>query len=261
MAGNQIRTVLLEVVDELSKIASARNAALQSTWILQEVWNRSNLGSNMNIDDERTLLTHYHDLFRIGYLAWGHDLGNHAPPFCHVTEQGKKALANVSRDPANPDGYLQSLNGRVALSPIAKSYVTEALSTYNTGSFKASAVMIGVAAESIVLDLRDILSVRIDSLGQPNPSKLGDWKVKTVLDAIEDLIIQKKKDIPKGLYERFDSYWSAFTQQIRTVRNESGHPISIEPVSQDMVHASLLIFPELAVLAKDLADWINTSYT
>jgi hypothetical protein len=255
MVGNQIRAVLLEVVNELSKV---NNAALQSQWIIQQVRSRMNLGDN--IDDQRAILTHYHDLFRIGHLAWGHDLINSDPPFCHVTEQGRKALANVSRDPANPDGYLQSLNGRVVISPIAKSYVTEALSTYNSGSFKASAVMIGVAAESIVLDLRDTLSARMDSLEKPKPSKLADWKIKTVLDAIEDLFTQKKNDIPKGLYEHFESYWSAFTQQIRTVRNESGHPISIEPVSQDMVHASLLIFPELAVLAKDLTTWINASY-
>lgn len=255
MVGNQIRAVLLEVVNELSKV---KDAALQSQWIIQEVRKRIKLGDN--IDDQRALLAHYHDLFRIGYLAWGHDLLNSSPPFCHVTEQGRKALANVSRDPANPDGYLQSLNGRVVISPIAKSYVTEALSTYNSGSFKASAVMIGVAAESIVLDLRDTLSARMEYLGQPKPNKLADWKIKTVLDAIEDLLTQKKKDIPKGLYEHFESYWFAFTQQIRTVRNESGHPISIEPVSQDMVHASLLIFPELAVLAKDLTAWINTNY-
>lgn len=255
MDGNEIRKVLLEVVDELSK---RPNTHLQSGWILQETVSKLVLGRQ--IEHQRALLTYFHDLFRLGHLAWGSDLSNTDPPFCHVTEQGRKTLANISRDPANPDGYLQSLNAKVSLSPITRSYVTEAVSTYNSGCFKASAVMIGVAAESIVLDLRDSLSTRMDNLKKPKPPKLADWRMKTVLDAIEDVLTQKKSDMPKELFERFESYWPAFTQQIRTSRNESGHPKSIEPVSQDTVHASLLIFPELAVLAKDLTAWITAIY-
>lgn len=256
MDGNQIRKVLLEVVDDLSK---RPDTFLQSGWILQETVKKLNLGKN--IDHERALLTYFHDLFRLGHLAWGANLANSDPPFCHVTEQGRRTLANISRDPANPDGYLQHLDAKHSLSPIARSYVNEALATFNSGCFKASAVMIGVAAESIVLEVRDILSARLESLAKSSPKELMDWRVKTVLDAIEKLLGPKKKTMPNPLYERFESYWPAFTQQIRTVRNESGHPLNIDPVSQEMVHASLLIFPELAVLAKDLTAWINTSYT
>ncbi len=35
-----------------------------------------------------------------------------------------------------------------------------------------------------------------------------------------------------------------------------GHPTSVEPVTPDTVHASLLIFPELARLANSLAHWV-----
>jgi hypothetical protein len=255
MDGNQIRKVLLEVVDELSK---RPHTVLQSGWILQETQSKLALGNQ--IEHQRALLTYFHDLFRLGHLAWGSDLLNANPPFCHVTEQGRRTLANISRDPANPDGYLQYLVAKHSLSPITRSYVIEALSTYNSGCFKASAVMIGVAAESIVLEVRDILTTRLDSLERSKPKELMSWRVKIVLDAIEKLLSPKKKDMPKSLRERFESYWSAFTQQIRTIRNESGHPISIEPVSQDTVHASLLIFPELADLAQDLTAWINESW-
>lgn len=37
----------------------------------------------------------------------------------------------------------------------------------------------------------------------------------------------------------------------------SGHPTSIEPVTPDTVHASLLVFPELAALATSLRDWVS----
>jgi hypothetical protein len=34
-----------------------------------------------------------------------------------------------------------------------------------------------------------------------------------------------------------------------------GHPVSVDPVTPDTVHASLLIFPELATLAEALFQW------
>jgi hypothetical protein len=60
----------------------------------------------------------------------------------------------------------------------------------------------------------------------------------------------------RELREPFEAYWSAFAQQIRTTRNEAGHPISVDPVTPDTVHASLLIFPELARLANNLSRWV-----
>ncbi len=256
MDVNTIRKILLEVVDDLSK---RPNTLLQSGWILQETVKKLDL--KPHIDHERALLTCLHDLFRLGHLAWGANLSNPIPPFCHVTEQGRRTLSNIGRDPANPDGYLQYLSKMSPLNPITKSYVIEALSTYNSGCFKASAVMIGAASESTVLELRDSLSARIDGLGKPKPKELIDWRVKTILDGIEKAISIKTTEMPKGLYERFDSYWPAFTQQIRTVRNESGHPKSIDPVSHETVHASLLIFPELLFLASDLINWIDNYYS
>lgn len=67
--------------------------------------------------------------------------------------------------------------------------------------------------------------------------------------------------MPRPLAEMFNAYWAAFTQQIRTSRNDAGHPNSIAPVSHEIVHASLLIFPELAKLASELRTWIGAHYT
>jgi len=61
-----------------------------------------------------------------------------------------------------------------------------------------------------------------------------------------------------ALFERFEANWPAITHQIRTARNEAGHPVSVEPVTPEEVHASLLIFPELAALAGQLATWTGT---
>jgi len=60
----------------------------------------------------------------------------------------------------------------------------------------------------------------------------------------------------RELREPFEAYWPAFAHQIRAARNDAGHPTSVDPVTPDTVHASLLIFPELAVLANGLSRWI-----
>lgn len=253
MDGNELRRALLQVVAE-----RAGSPNLQPASVVNAVAQRVKLGHG--IDAEQALLTFWSDLFRSGYIAWGYNLDNANPPFCHITERGRRVLANVSRDPANPAGYIAHLKKGASLNPIAESYLVEALETFNGGHFKSAAVMIGAASESLVLHLRDALVNRISELNQPAQSKLSDWRIKTVLSAIEDSLTAKKKDMPVKLFEAFESYWPAFTQQIRAVRNDSGHPTSVAPIDEPTVHASLLIFPELARIAADLQAWLKTSY-
>ena len=120
---------------------------------------------------------------------------------------------------------------------------------------------VGAASESLVLIIQDALISKMDSLGISIPHNLRDWRIKKIIDAIENVLRQRKSIMPTKLYESFEAYWSSFTHQIRTVRNESGHPSSIDPVTQDTVHASLLIFPELAILVDKLKDWIDNSFS
>jgi len=75
------------------------------------------------------------------------------------------------------------------------------------------------------------------------------------------MITAKKSSLPTPLFERFEANWPAFTHQIRTARNEAGHPVTVEPVTAEEVHASLLIFQELATLAKQVQEWIHTNYS
>jgi hypothetical protein len=203
----------------------------------------------------------WHDLFRIGLLAPGYDLSNSVLPFCHLTTLGRKSLENFSRDPANPDGYLKYLADKVALSPVAQSYVTEALRTYNAGCHKSSAVMLGGAAESLVLDLRDTVVGLMQAKELVVPKDLADWRIKKVLDAIEKEFVQHGAKMPQELRDAFQSLWPAFTHEIRLARNDAGHPVSVEPVTPETVHANLLLFPQMAVLAKELMFWAKQSYS
>ena len=111
---------------------------------------------------------------------------------------------------------------------------------------------------SIVIPLPALAAVttKLQSLGHSAPSKLSDWRIKIVLDALYAYLESKKSDFPRGLREEFEAYWNAFGQQIRTTRNDAGHPTSVDPVTEDSVHASFLIFPEQAALSKKLNEWI-----
>lgn len=185
------------------------------------------------------------------------NLANPDPPFFHLTERGRQALQNLTRDPSNPAGYLRHLSSIATLDPVASSYLSEGLDCYVAGLFKAAAVMTGAAAERIILGVRDAVVQKLTSLSRTVPTQLNDWRIRVVSDAFDRFLEGYKTQFRRELREEFDAYWSAFTQQIRATRNDAGHPESIEPVTPDTVHASLLIFPELARLASGLTSWVT----
>ena len=257
MSEPDIRSILLKIVSEKDEYIrqDPMRASLEQGSILQEVQKLS--GWSQSDEMQKAILTYWYDLFRNGILSWGYNLSNPDPPFCHVTAHGRKVLENISRDPSNPDGYIAFLTRNANLDSIALSYIEEALKTYNSDCITASSVMVGAAAERLVLNIQASLIDRMESLEAKIPKDLKDWRAKKILGAIESVLRQRKKKIPTSLFESFEAYWPAFNHQIRTARNESGHPVSIQPVTPDRVHASLLIFPELRILADKLKSWIE----
>ena len=253
----QFQRILL---DAAAEHAQRSPEGIQQYAILRNVAERLGIRFG-DTDAEQVLLAAWSDLFRNGHLAWGHNLLFPDPPFVHLTEQGRTALQRISRDPANPDGYLSYLRGRVSINPIAESYIIEGLRTYNTNCFKAAAVMVGAAAESVILQLRDTLVAQMRQAGKSIPGKLEGWGIKTALDAVHDELEPHRQNMPRSLAESFLSLWPAFAGQIRLARSDAGHPIGIEPVTSGIVQAQLLIFPELAMLASELGAWIMSTYT
>lgn len=214
-----------------------------------------------NLEREQVLLTLWHDLFRTGYLAWGHNLNNADPPFFHLTDKGRRWLEHYSRDPVNPTGYLAYVATQAKLNPVALAYLAEAVKTYNNDCIKSSVVMTGAAAECVSLDLRDVLVTKLKNLGQKVPANLEDQRIKRVLDQMEQLLDMKKADMPPKLRDAYESHWAAVVHQIRRARNDAGHPQNIDAVEDETAHASLLLFPELAKLYSELSSWVSNSYT
>lgn len=244
--SEDIRETLLTIIKEQSAINQ-----LEASSILREA------GRRLAGVNQQSILTQWYDLFRTGYLSWGFNLSNPNPPWCHLTERGRSSLEKISRDPGNPAGYLRHIYSIADLNPVAKSYLEEGLECYVSSYYKAAAVMIGAASESLVLDLRDFVITKLDLLSRPYPKDLNDWRIKKIIDALKSYFDGDKKHFEPQLREEYEAYWMAFTQQIRATRNEAGHPTSVEPITGDTVHASFLIFPELAKLENKLRKWID----
>jgi hypothetical protein len=193
-------------VSAAHRFGSDRSSNLQSGTVLREA--SVELGIRGNHVLEQALLTQFHELFRTGYLAWGVDLSNPDPRFFHLTEQGLKTLAQLSADPGNPRGYLSRLDAIAAVNPIARSYLEEGLHCYVADHYKASAVMIGAAAESVVLELRDAVVARLQALDQDIPRELLDWRIGRILHGLKS-IFDRKLGPSQSLKSEYEAYWSA----------------------------------------------------
>lgn len=249
---NDIRRVMLEVLSEASASEQVPN-------ILEKVIRNLDIKPREK-QKEQAVLTVWHDLMISGYVAYGTDIENVKFPFFHITDKGRAILKQVSRDPTNPDGYYSYLTSRASLNSVALSYIEEAVNSFNNGCIKAAAVMVGVAVESIILEIRDNLVSKMKAAGRSPSSKIKDWKIKTVIDGLKKEFEMKQKEMPDKLNEACQAYFPAFTHQVMTTRNDAGHPASLGNVTFETVHASLLIFPELANLSIQLNEWISTNY-
>ena len=256
-----IREALIAEIHEREPTTQI-DATLQQRSVLEGAARK--LGVLHNQAFEQALLTEWGDLFRTGLLAWGLNLSNPNPPHFHLTNRGREALRNWTRDPSNPAGYLRHLYTMTKLDSVAASYLKEGLECYAAGFYKAAAVMVGGAAEKVILNIRDAIADRLISLDRvplPKGIEAEVWRIKSVTDAVRKFFDEHKGkkagQLGVELGGAFDGYWSAFTLQIRAARNDAGHPTSVDPVTSDTVHASLLIFPELAKLAENLAQWVR----
>src|ERR1700691_994676 len=98
-----IREALLSEI-KACEPKSQTDTPLQQTSVLNGVQAKIGRGH------DEAILTQWGELFRTGLLAWGLNLSNPNPPFFHLTERGRAALANLWQDPSEPVGYLRHLS-------------------------------------------------------------------------------------------------------------------------------------------------------
>jgi hypothetical protein len=225
------------------------------------------IGEGTHLDDANDLLVLevIDDLFRAGILGWGATtapteggpIPASGPPFFHVTQRGRQIAAKPSRDPSDRYGYVAALRSESPLDSITESYVVEALEGYNAGCFKSAAVMIGGASERLILNLRDVVVARLNTLGKPHSSRLSDWRIKTVRDDLTALFGHptQQAGMSGDFRPRYAMYWPSLSESLRQTRNAAGHPTEIDPIGPELAHGNLLIFPLFAGVVRELSIW------
>lgn len=213
--------------------------------------------------------TCWHDLLRGGLLVQSYpELSHTKVGEYFLTEPGKNAAQNASRDPINSNGYLAYLDHEVKIDAVTRGYVEEALNTYRACCYKATAVMIGAATEKLVLDLRDELVQRMKTTGRTVDKKMESMKVKTAFDKVaekvlDDLNKNVKSTNDEGLrqlHELADAKLHSIAAEFRKTRNDAGHPASLDPIHPADVHCNLLLFPATAKLIARIKKWVVDYY-
>lgn len=253
---DKIRQKLLETVKaqiERNNRSLPIQTNLQSNVIFRQV--AEHFGITHNTTYEQMILSVFQGLMNTGHFAWGYNLANPNPPFFHVTDQGIKSLENLSRDPCNPSEYLRYIDSICQLDDIEHSYINEAISTFNAGHHKSAAVMIGATAECLILKLRNAMNQKHTK----PPKGLSDWKAKTIFNTLKTILDKYINNMSSDLRDEYNAYWPAFNEQIRRTRNDAGHPENISSFKFEDVHASLLMFPNVAKLTTHLLEFISNN--
>lgn len=215
---------------------------------------------------QETYDLHEEDQSRLKHVIWDLILervlipGTRSPktlndgwPCLSLTDHGRKVVAERGPVPYDPDGYLDRLKKSVGdLHPSVMQYLAESLSTFRTGNYLASVVMLGAASEMIFLELCETISKASadTSEGEKSGRQTGLGE-KTVMmakrvGAVIKWLSHNKARLPSewqrqeqiGLIEKL-------ADLIRRRRNDAGHPQDPPAMmTHEEMYALLVVFPD-----------------
>lgn len=178
-------------------------------------------------------------------------------PYFKVTEWGKKCLERGEYLPFDADQYIQRLRSEVnSIDPVVDLYLIESLNCFRCGSFVASAVMTGVAAEQLMLNLKGAIYNKLDSdEGKKRFENDSKDQIKRTYDAILKKLDPIREQMPGDLSESIGVELSGVFELIRRTRNSGGHP-SGKHIAREEAEALLLLFPGYAKTVYSVIAWL-----
>jgi hypothetical protein len=202
-----------------------------------------------------------------GLLVFGLDTHNPNFPWYQVTAQGAKALDAKAPQPYDPDGFIDYFKRmNPSADPVVLDYLEEAVSTFQAGSMKASAVMLGAASEKMILLVIDQLGAAIsDPTKQAQYQKdvEKNWTVShkwgVLRSTLERVMNAKLTPFPREVAETMRTDLPMVFELLRRVRNVAGHPEVPGRVDTDGVFMNLRVFPEYARRVSELLSHLATN--
>ena len=252
-----IKIILCQIIDKLNKSGSTLQTETTLSSALDQICTEH---GGQRAKNEKALKHVWNDLLRNGEISLGIGITNTSPSFFEVTNKGKETFEYLKKDPGNHQGYLEHLSKKAEIDYITKSYLDEALETYNADCFKAAAVMLGCASERLVLNLKEILIKKIKDKGENPSKKLRNRLISKIIDGIKYELNQKKEKFSNSLREKYEGNWLFLVHHIRITRNEAGHPINIESIKKPEVHLAFGNFVYLVKLNRELEEWISDNW-
>jgi len=185
-------------------------------------------------------------------------------PFLSLTDYGKRIIEATTPVPYDPDGYVAALKKSVPnVSDTVIEYLLEALGTFRTGTYLASAVMLGAASEMVFVELTNALPhVMANAVKQRAAAdKMQRGKMKDRISAVIGWCRNHASSLP--------GTWSGTEQVedidkiadlIRRRRNEAGHPEDPpRRPTREQMYSYLVLFPEYCKHLYILMEWASAN--
>lgn len=193
-----------------------------------------------------------------GIISPGMNALNPNLPHFHVTEYGRKVLEENRIVPHDPTGYLNELMSvaTTTVSKVAIAYVEEALRCFHSGCHNAAVLLLGVAAESVFLEVCTVVesSLRNDpERNELNNQRAIKSKHRWVVNKYQSLSgTVRRTRLPESL----DVTLTSLYELIRRQRNELGHPQEKPPdLSREQAFIFLTLFPGFVRDAEAFAEF------
>jgi len=196
-----------------------------------------------------------------GILVPYYNRSNTKWPFLSLTTEGRELAERGEPSPADPDGFLRHVEDAFSsgLPDTVSLYLREAVFAFNRRLYIAASVMLGVAAEGLLLEVAS--AVRDSHL---DASVGRDWYAGSIEStpalrqyrSIASKLEPVQRDMPHELRERFDANFRSIRNLIREQRNEDGHPTGNTRDRDDLLPA-LYLFAPYARLTAELIGWLS----
>lgn len=201
------------------------------------------------------------DLLSQGVISPGLNNANPNLPLFHVTDYGREVLTAGRFVPHDPVGYIAEVKrvSKRCVTDVTLAYLEEALRCFTRGCHLASVLLLGVAAESVFLNLCNVIR---PYLKDPNEAKKLDdslpvkQKHRWVTEKYEALPPKVKRE---QLPESLDTTLIALYELIRRQRNELGHPTGVPQLTRDQAFVFFRLFPTYVADVEAFAEYCGKS--
>jgi hypothetical protein len=177
--------------------------------------------------------------------------------FFELTIYGKQVLKDTKESPYDPLGFIKQLTLDCPnLESDTVDYIKEGLNCFLSRYLRAASVMIGLASENEILKMIEQYAKTLDANSEPafEKSILKCQNIKQKFDILYNNLLQDKRNLPMAVRE-LDTWLQGVFQVIRLYRNDAGHPIGVNPSSED-IYANLVLFRTYAHYVSGLKQYL-----